>query len=127
MPEVAFLFILGAAASLIGDHSHVATGTTEYLTDAVPFIWSSPIWFPIAVGAATVSLAELRLRLRVPRESVTVRRRGGDARRNRRQGPAAERQIDCFRHASAELTNASRAGLSVAASQISVTWLGPMS
>ena len=32
-----------------------------------------------------------------------------------------------FRHASAELTNASRAGLSVAASQISVTWLGPMS
>jgi hypothetical protein len=51
----------------------VATGTTAYLTDAVPFIWSSPIWFPLAVGAATVSLAELRLRLRVPRESVTVR------------------------------------------------------
>jgi hypothetical protein len=75
MPEVALLFTLGAAASLIGDHSHVATGTTEYLTDAVPFIWSSPIWFPLAVGAATVSLAELRLRLRlrVPRESVTAR------------------------------------------------------
>ena len=73
MPELAFLFTLGAAASLIGDHSHVATGTTEYLTDAVPFIWSSPIWFPLAVGAATVSLAELRLRLRVPRESVTMR------------------------------------------------------
>src|SRR5260370_11456580 len=73
MPELAFLFTLGAAASLIGDHSHVATGTTEYLTDAVPFIWSSPIWFPLAVGAATVSLAELRLRLRVPRESITVR------------------------------------------------------
>src|SRR5882757_3116571 len=73
MPELAFLFTLGAAASLIGDHSHVATGTTEYLTDAVPFIWSSPIWFPIAVGAATVLLAELRLRLRAPRESVTMR------------------------------------------------------
>ncbi|MDT5183633.1 MAG: hypothetical protein QOI29_1791 [Mycobacterium sp.] len=71
MPELAFLFTLGAAASLIGDHSHVATSTTEYLTDAVPFIWSSPIWFPIAVGAATVSLAELRLR--APRESVTAR------------------------------------------------------
>ena len=58
MPALAFLFTLGAAASLIGDHSHVATGTTEYLTDAVPFIWSSPIWFPLLVGAATVSLAD---------------------------------------------------------------------
>jgi hypothetical protein len=62
MPELAFLFTLGAAASLIGDHSHVATGTTEYLTDAVPFVWSSPIWFPLLVAMATVSLAELRLR-----------------------------------------------------------------
>ena len=44
-----------------------------------------------------------------------------------RQGPAAERQIVCFRHASAALTNASRAGLSLAAFQISVTSLGPMS
>jgi hypothetical protein len=47
MLELAFLFTLGAAASLIGDHSHVATGTTEYFTDAVPFIWSSPICFPL--------------------------------------------------------------------------------
>jgi hypothetical protein len=73
MPALAFLFTLGAAASLIGDHSHVATGTTEYLTDAVPFIWSSPIWFPLLVGAATVSLAELRLRLRASRTPVTAR------------------------------------------------------
>jgi hypothetical protein len=73
MPELAFLFTLGAAASLIGDHSHVETGTTEYLTDAVPFIWSSPIWFPLLVAMATVSLAELRLRLRAPRTSVTAR------------------------------------------------------
>ena len=73
MPELVFLFSLGAAASLIGDHSHVATGTTEYLTDAVPFIWSSPIWFPLLVAAATVSLAELRLRMRPPRTSVTAR------------------------------------------------------
>jgi hypothetical protein len=218
-PQLALLFTLGAAASLIGDHSHVATGTTEYLTDAVPFIWSSPIWFPLLVAVATVSLAELRLRLRAPRASVTarqglagvaavigiyiitalehtapavpvtvlicalavitwcvlgdgpgaicgvlaaiggpiveaalaaagvfryaddsnalfgvaacavlrVRRCGGGARRNCRQGPAAERQIVCVRHASAALTNASRGGLSVVASQISVTWLGPMS
>jgi hypothetical protein len=73
LPEFAFLFTLGAAASLIGDHSHVATGTTEYLTDAVPFVWSSPIWFPLLVAVATASLAELRLRLRAPRTSVTLR------------------------------------------------------
>jgi len=40
------LFVLGAAAALIGDHAHVVTGTTEYFTSAVPFIWSSPLWFP---------------------------------------------------------------------------------
>ena len=73
MRELVLLFTLGAAASLIGDHSHVTTGTIEYLTDAVPFIWSSPIWFPLLVAAATVSLAELRLRLRAPRTSVTAR------------------------------------------------------
>jgi hypothetical protein len=73
MPEVVLLLTLGAAASLIGDHSHVATGTTEYLTDAVPFIWSSPIWFPLLVAMATVSLAELRLRMRPPRTTVTAR------------------------------------------------------
>jgi hypothetical protein len=73
MPELAFLFTLGAAASLIGDHSHVVTGTTEYLTDAVPFVWTSPIWFPLLVAFATVSLAELRLRLPNPRTSVTPR------------------------------------------------------
>lgn len=71
--ELAFLFVLGAAASLIGDHSHVVTGTTEYLTDAVPFVWSSPLWFPVLVAVATVSLAELRLHLPAPRTSVTVR------------------------------------------------------
>src|SRR5258705_12890334 len=54
-------------------HSHVASGTAEYLADAVPFIWSSPVWFPLLVAVATVSLAELRLRLRAPRTSVTAR------------------------------------------------------
>jgi hypothetical protein len=73
MPELAFLFTLGAAASLIGDASHVATGTTEYLTTAVPFVWSSPVWFPLLVAVATVSLAETRLRLKAPRATVTVR------------------------------------------------------
>ena len=73
VPEVVLLFVLGAVASLIGDHAHVVTGTTEYFTDAVPFVWSSPIWFPVMVGAATVSIAELRLHLGEVRSSVTPR------------------------------------------------------
>ncbi|WP_006245194.1 diacylglycerol-binding protein [Mycolicibacterium tusciae] len=72
-PELLVLFLVGAAASLVGDHSHVVSGTTEYFTDAVPFVWSSPVWFPIMVGAATVSLAELRLHLPRPRTTVTAR------------------------------------------------------
>ncbi len=73
MPVALFLFALGAVAALVGDHGHIATGTTEYLSDAVPFVWSSPIWFPILVGAATVSIAELRLHLPATRASVTGR------------------------------------------------------
>lgn len=67
------LFVIGGVAALIGDHSHVATGTTVYYTDAVPFVWSSPFWFPLLVGAATVSLAELRLHLPAIRDGVTAR------------------------------------------------------
>lgn len=73
IPVAAFLFLLGAVAAMIGDHSHIATGTTEYLSDAVPFVWSSPLWFPIAVGLATVSLGELRLHLPDARTAVTAR------------------------------------------------------
>jgi hypothetical protein len=72
-PDAVLLFLLGAAASLVGDHSHVATGTTEYLSFAVPFVWSSPIWFPLLVALATVSVAELRLRMPALRTSVTAR------------------------------------------------------
>jgi hypothetical protein len=71
--DAVFLFVLGAAAALVGDHSHVVTGTTEYLSHSVPFVWSSPIWFPILVAVATVALAELRLHLPAPRTSVTAR------------------------------------------------------
>jgi hypothetical protein len=73
MPELVVLFVLGAMASLIGDHAHVVTGTTEYFTDAVPFIWSSPIWFPLMVAAATVSIAEVRLHMTAVRTSVSLR------------------------------------------------------
>jgi hypothetical protein len=72
-PDAAFLFALGAVASLVGDHSHIVTGTTEYLSRAVPFVWTSPIWFPLLVALATVSVAELRLHLPAPRPSVTAR------------------------------------------------------
>ncbi len=72
-PVALLLFALGAVGSLVGDHSHVVTGTTEYLSDAVPFVWSSPMWFPILVALATVSIAELRLHLPAPRTSVTAR------------------------------------------------------
>lgn len=73
IPEAVVLFALGGVAALIGDHSHVATATTVYFTDAVLFVWSSPFWFPLLVGFATVSLAELRLRLPAPRAEVTAR------------------------------------------------------
>lgn len=71
--DAVFLLVLGAVASLVGDHGHIVTGTTEYLSDAVPFVWSSPIWFPILVALATVSVAELRLHLPGLRPSVTAR------------------------------------------------------
>lgn len=71
--DALLLFLLGAGAALIGDHSHVITGTTEYFTKAVPFVWSSPFWFPLMVGAATVCLAETRLHLPNPRSTVTGR------------------------------------------------------
>ncbi|MCV7145955.1 diacylglycerol-binding protein [Mycobacterium riyadhense] len=73
VPEVVILFVLGMLASLIGDHAHVVTGTTEYLTNAVPYVWSSPVWFPLLVGTATVTLAELRLHLPAPRTTVSAR------------------------------------------------------
>ena len=72
-PAVPLLFVLGAVAALIGDHGHVVTGTTEYFTHSVPFVWSSPVWFPVMVGIATVSLAELRLHLPSPRTDLTPR------------------------------------------------------
>jgi hypothetical protein len=67
------LFVLGGIAALVGDHGHVVTGTTEYFTHDVPYFWSSPFWFPVMVGVATVSLAELRLHLPRPRVDVTPR------------------------------------------------------
>lgn len=62
------LFALGAGGGLLGDQGHVASGTTAYLSPSrtVPFIWESPLWFPVLVGLLTASLGELRLRFAVP-------------------------------------------------------------
>ncbi len=57
------LFAIGAIGGLIGDAAHVQAGATTYLSDAVPFIWESALWFPIAVGLATVATGQLRLLL----------------------------------------------------------------
>ena len=61
------LFGIGAVGGLIGDACHVTTGTTTYLDETFPFIWKSQLWFPLAVGLATVSAGEVRLRLAPPR------------------------------------------------------------
>ncbi|MGE2735379.1 diacylglycerol-binding protein [Mycolicibacterium vaccae] len=71
--QIVFLFVLGGTAALVGDHSHVVTGTTFYRTDAVPYLWSSPLWFPLLVGGATAALGELRLHLAARRTTVTTR------------------------------------------------------
>lgn len=62
--KLLMLFVVGAVGGLIGDAGHVQSGTTVYLdTGALPFVWESPVSFPIMVGVATVLLAELRLRI----------------------------------------------------------------
>ena len=35
------LFAIGALGGLIGDACHIYAGTTEYLKDDIPFIWTS--------------------------------------------------------------------------------------
>lgn len=71
------LFVLGAVAGLVGDHIHVDTFTTSYADSWVPVVGSSPLWFPVATGLATVLLAELRLRLPEPRTGLRVRHAAG--------------------------------------------------
>lgn len=76
IPGIVLLFVVGGIAGLIGDHGHVVTETLSYLPAAhrVPFVWTSPIWFPALVGIATVLTAELRLHLGAARTTVTARR-----------------------------------------------------
>ncbi|MDQ2676914.1 MAG: hypothetical protein M3Y34_08905 [Actinomycetota bacterium] len=57
------LFGIGALGGLVGDACHVTAGTTVYLDQTFPFVWKSQLWFPFAVGLATVVIGEVRLRL----------------------------------------------------------------
>jgi hypothetical protein len=72
-PALLGLFAIGAAASLVGDQGHVASGATRYLDHGVPFIWESALWFPLMVGAGTVALAAVRLRLAPARSDLGLR------------------------------------------------------
>lgn len=60
---LAALFAVGAVGGLIGDMTHVESGTTVYLEDPVPYIWRSQLWFPLLVGSGTMVLGWLRVRL----------------------------------------------------------------
>lgn len=61
--ELLFLFAVGAAGALVGDAGNVDAGVTRYLDDDVPFIWESPLWFPLLVGLAAAVTGALRLQL----------------------------------------------------------------
>jgi hypothetical protein len=67
------LFLIGAVVAPIGDHGHITTGTTAYLSRAIPFVWDSPLWFLLMVGLSTAALGDLRLRLAAPRKDLTWR------------------------------------------------------
>jgi hypothetical protein len=61
--ELLFLFAAGAAGGLIGDAGNVDAGVTRYLDGSVPFVWESPLWFPVLVGLAAAATGTLRLQL----------------------------------------------------------------
>jgi hypothetical protein len=70
---LAVLFAIGVAGGLIGDAGAVSAQTTVYLDHSVPYIWESPIWFPVLVGLGTVALGMVRLRLGPTRPGFDLR------------------------------------------------------
>ena len=64
--RAATVFSIGFAVALIGDATHVASGTTRYEWDGVPAVWRSAVWFPFAVGGAVLAAAWLAERSRWP-------------------------------------------------------------
>jgi hypothetical protein len=71
--ELLFLFAVGAGGALIGDAGNVQEGVTRYLDDSVPFVWESPLWFPVLVGLAAAATGVLRLELGPPRPGFDPR------------------------------------------------------
>jgi hypothetical protein len=71
--ELLVLFAAGAAGGLIGDGGNVDAGATRYIDHSVPFVWRSPIWFPVLVGLATASTGVVRLQLGPPRPESSAR------------------------------------------------------
>jgi len=71
--DLLILFAVGAAGGLIGDAGAVQSGVTRYLDDSVPFVWESPIWFPVMVGGATVLIGAVRLALGPTRPGFDAR------------------------------------------------------
>jgi hypothetical protein len=67
------LFGIGAAGGLVGDAGNVSSQATVYLDHSVPFIWKSPIWFPVMVGLGTVAVGLVRLRLGPTRPGFDLR------------------------------------------------------
>lgn len=51
------IFATGAFVALIGDATHVASGTTRYEWDGFPEIWRSALWFPLLVGCGVLGAA----------------------------------------------------------------------
>ena len=71
--ELVLLFAIGALGGLVGDAGNVDAGVTRYLDDSVPFVWESPLWFPLLVGLAAVAIAIVRLELGPPRPGFDPR------------------------------------------------------
>lgn len=72
------VFAIGFVIGLAGDATHVATGTTTYEWDGVPYLWKSQLWFPFLVGGAVLAAAYLahvaglpKLRRRTRADAVT--------------------------------------------------------
>lgn len=69
----AAILVLALIVGLAGDACHVAAGTTRYEWDAVPVVWRSAVWFPVALAGSVLAAAWLSERAGTP--AVRVRSR----------------------------------------------------
>lgn len=66
------IFAIGFGVGLVGDATHVSSGTTRYEWDGVPVLWRSAIWFPFAVGAAVLAASWAAERFAPPARGRTL-------------------------------------------------------